>query len=115
MTDVWRVERPAKDADSQSLLRYDRGGRRTTELSDLAIRRVVLASGFARVARVVLVIDRRVGLVQPQVRFTCLRCSRMEPNHVLEVDDRRVVRFTLEVVLAGLVVLGGEPLVEQRE
>src|SRR5688500_5537029 len=110
MADVWRVERPAKDADSQRLLRYDRGGRRTTDLSDLAIRRVVLASGFARVARVVLVIDRRVSLMQTQVRFTCLRCRRMEPNHVLEVDDRRIVRLALEVVPPRLVVLGGEPL-----
>jgi hypothetical protein len=53
--------------------------------------------------------------VKAQVRVTGFLRLRMQPDHVLEVDDRRIVSLPLQVVVTGLVILDCEPLIEFRD
>src|SRR5689334_3781125 len=115
MTDVWRVERPAKYADAQRLVRDDWRRACSARADNLAVRRIRLAHRIAQVARVVLVIDRAVRVVKLQISIASMRSIWMKPDHVLEINDRRIVCLSFQVMHSGQVILFREQLVECRQ
>src|SRR5437867_1317938 len=68
-----------------------------------------VGTGFLQLVRVA---DGAVAVGQPQQRVAHLRGPRIARDHVLEVDDRRVVGPPPEIKHPGLVGLFGEPLLQ---
>ena len=114
------IEGAAEDPNAHWLGRWrgcGRGRRRRGPalLSDLAVVGIRLSHRVAEVARVFSVLDLPIRLEEPEVGVARLGRVRMEPDHILEVDDRRVIRFPFQVEIARVVVLFGEPLVQPIE
>src|SRR5665647_234376 len=88
--------------------------RGSADTKNLPIRWIGLAHRIAEIPSVILVADRLVRLVKPQIRVTSDLGSRMKTDDILEVDDRRVERLPLQVMDSGIVILRRKPLVELR-
>ena len=76
-------------------LRSGRRRWRAALLHDFAIGRIGFSHLVAEVARVFGVFDRAVCLEQAEIGVACLLRVRMQTNHILEVNDRRIESFSL--------------------
>ena len=90
-------------------------GRGPAGFQDITVVRISLPHRIAKVASVLGVLDRLVRLEQSQVRILGFSRIRMLANHVLEIEDRRVECFPLQIEIAGGVILLREPFVQLGE